>query len=99
MKKLLIPLSLSLLFVAATFSGNDFQVVHASENPYVYCFEYEEKSKEIKRNIIVPNEYNEYTTVMETETERYLSTYQTTLEQRFNELSVIEEITTLLLAR
>ena len=54
----------------------------------------EEKSKEIKRNVIVPNEYNEYTTVMETETERYLTAFKTTLEQRFNELSVIEEITT-----
>lgn len=52
MKKLLIPLSLSLLFVAATFSGNDFQIVHASENPYVYCFEYEEKSN---GNYIVKN--------------------------------------------
>lgn len=52
----------------------------------------EEKSKEIKRNVIIPNEYNEYTTIMETETERYLSMYQTTLEQRLKELSTIEEI-------
>ena len=45
MKKVLIALSLSLLFVAPTFSGNDFQVVHASENPYVYCFEYEDNGQ------------------------------------------------------
>ena len=53
----------------------------------------EERSKEIKRNVIVRNEYNEYTTVMETETERYLTQYQTTIEQRFNELTTIEGIT------
>ena len=53
----------------------------------------EMKSKEIKRNIIVQNEYNEFITIMETETERYLSTYQTTIQERLQELNYLEHIT------
>ena len=53
----------------------------------------EMKSKEIKRNLIVQNEYNEFITIMETETERYLSTYQTTIQERLQELNYLEHIT------
>ena len=54
----------------------------------------EEKGKEIRRNTIIQNEYNEYVTILEIETERYLSLHKSELNQRFEELKKMENVST-----